>query len=150
MAINVLRTAKYMGEISDWSLSHLHLQKLLYLSHMFFLGQNAGEPLVQGHFEAWDYGPVHPELYHKAKIFGADPVKNIFRSCDDLEEGLERNTLDYVFTALRGVSGAQLVAMTHQEEGAWAKHYEPGRRGVIIPDDDILEEFESLKRKAGL
>ncbi len=45
---------------------------------MFYLAQNENEPLVWGEFEAWDYGPVHPELCHKAKIFKALLNKAVF------------------------------------------------------------------------
>ena len=144
MAIHVLRAAKHVGNISGWSLSHLRVQKLLYIAHMFHLGKNENRPLVEGNFEAWDYGPVHPVLYHKAKIFGSGPVKNIFRAYDDLNEGDEKYFLDTIYSSLKDFSGAQLVAITHREGGAWAKHYAPGARGVVIPDDDIAEEFQSI------
>lgn len=141
MAISVLSAAKFVGQSSDWSVSHLYMQKLLYIAHMCHLGQHEGKPLLEGHFEAWDYGPVHPVLYHEAKVFGADPVQNIFRSSPEVDGGAEKETLEVVLDGLKGFSGAKLVAMTHRDGGAWAKHYTPGARGVIIPDEDIIEEF---------
>lgn len=120
------------------------MQKLLYIAHMCYLGQNDRKPLLEGHFEAWDYGPVHPVLYRKAKIFGADPVQNIFRSSPEVREGLEKGTLEVVLKGLEGCSSAKLVALTHREGGAWAKHYTPGARGIVIPDEDIIEEYRGL------
>ncbi|RWO77206.1 type II toxin-antitoxin system antitoxin SocA domain-containing protein [Mesorhizobium sp.] len=67
MTLHVLSAAKHLAKQSGWSLSNLELQKILYLAHMFYLGRT-GEPLVSGHFEAWDYGPVHPDLYHRVKV----------------------------------------------------------------------------------
>ena len=144
MAINVFSAAKFVGQASGWAMSHLYMQKLLYIAHMCHLGQNDGEPLLEGHFKAWDYGPVHPVLYHRAKVFGADPVQNIFRSSPEVGDGLERETLEITQEGLKDFSGSKLVAITHRDGGAWAKHYSPGSRGVIIPDKDIIEEYCSF------
>ena len=74
MTVNVLNAAAHLIERSNQSLSNLELQKLLYLAHMFYMGRYDGEPLVHGEFEAWDYGPVHPTLYQRARTFGSNPV----------------------------------------------------------------------------
>lgn len=151
MAISILEAAKHLGGQAGWSLSNLKMQKILYIAHMYHLG-NYGSPLVLGLFEAWDYGPVHPDLYHRAKVFGADPVGNIFRSFKDLEdEGTEKRILDAAAEQLAKISSAQLIATTHREGGAWAKHYVPGVRGIEIPNEDILEEYRERRsmRNAG-
>ena len=37
----------------------------------------------------------------------------------------------------------ELVEMLHNgEEAAWKKHYDENKRGKVIPDEDILVEFE--------
>lgn len=144
MSIHVLSATKYIAEYSGWSMSHLRIQKMIYLAHMFHLGGNDGAPLVDGNFEAWDYGPVHPVLYHKAKVFGADDVKNIFRSYSELEEGSEKYHLEVMCSSLKEFTGAQLVAITHREDGAWAKNYVPGARGIVISNEDIIEECHSF------
>ena len=143
MSVNVLSAAKFSCEFSGWSISNLHLQKLLYIAHMCHLGQTEGEPLIDGSFESWDYGPVHPVLYHKAKIFGADPVGNIFRSYREIQDGPEGKTLETVLKALKDFSGAKLVALTHREEGAWAKYYHP-EVSITIPNEDIIREYHGL------
>ena len=141
MTISALQAAKKMGESSGWSLSNLEMQKLLYLSHMIHLGTK-DKPLVGGHFEAWDLGPVHPVLYHKAKVFGARPVHNIFRSVSDPEDGAECATLNDTMDELSRLTGPQLVSITHWDRGAWARNYVPGERGIIIPDSDIKNEYQ--------
>ena len=147
MSISILEAAKHLGKQSGWSLSNLKMQKILYIAHMHHLG-NFNSPLVQGLFEAWDYGPVHPDLYHRAKVFGADPVGNIFRSFENLEgSGSEKRILDAAAKQLAGISSAQLIATTHREGGAWAKHYVPGVRGIEIPNEDILEEYREFRSK---
>ena len=143
VTISALAAAKQMGRHSDWCLSHLALQKLLYIAHMFHMGQNDGEPMVSGMFEAWDYGPVHPILYHEAKIFGADPVKDIFRSVREIERDDQKaQLLNEVVDELSNDT-ARLVAITHWERGAWARNYRPGARGLVIPNEHILEEYQA-------
>lgn len=140
MAVPALAAAKRICEQSGWSLSNLELQKILYVAHMFHLGRHA-ESLVSGHFEAWDYGPVHPTVYHKAKIFGSSPVENIFHSVRDSMGDEEAKTLDEATDALSDHRPGRLVAITHWEKGAWARNYSPGNRGHVISNEDILEEY---------
>ncbi len=147
MPISAFAAAKHIGKMSDWSKSNLEIQKILYIAHMLHLG-NWQKRLVQEHFQAWDLGPVIPVLYHKAKIFGADPVKNIFRSVSDLDGSQpEAKTLHSTFNIVCGHTGGQLVAITHCKYGAWYKNYQPGALHVVIPNEDIIEEFKERQRR---
>ncbi|MDE2991960.1 MAG: DUF4065 domain-containing protein [Chloroflexota bacterium] len=141
MTVDALAAGKRMGEHSNWQLSNLAMQKLLYIAHMYHLGLH-GDPLVFGVFEAWEYGPVHPSLYHEVKTFGADPVQDIFGSVPSIEEGTESDLLDAAVDQL-SKSTARLVAITHWEKGAWAKCYRSGVRGISIPNDAILKEYQA-------
>lgn len=143
MTIPVLSAARRLAARSGWRLSNLELQKILYLAHMFYLGRH-GEALVPGSFEAWDYGPVHPELYHHVKMFGANPVRDVFRRADEVPDGPMRAILDEACDQLAGAGAGRLVAATHRPQGAWARHYRPGVRGIIIPNADILEEYRGF------
>lgn len=61
----VLEAAKTQG----FSIAPMQHQKLVYFCH----GRNLdirSQPLVSDHFEAWQYGPVHPSIYHEFKHFG--------------------------------------------------------------------------------
>jgi uncharacterized phage-associated protein len=46
----------------DQAVTHLSLQKILYFIHGKHLIEREG-PLLGGHFEAWQYGPVHPLIF---------------------------------------------------------------------------------------
>ena len=142
MAVNVLSAAKIICDHSSWSITNLRLQKILYIAHMFYLGNHDGDALVHGNFEAWDLGPVHPTLYHKVKIYGAGPIGNIFRRVDDVEDESLRKVIASSVDDLSDFTDADLVGITHWDKGAWAKHYRPGVKGIEIPNSDILEEFE--------
>lgn len=140
MTTSVLSVAKRMGEQSDWKLTNLALQKLTYIAHMLHLGIY-NKPLVFGSFEAWDLGPVHPQLYQAVKQFGSKHVsENVFRSIRTVQSEPESALLDKVVSTLSD-NTPRLVAITHWEKGAWAKNYIPNTKRIEIPNEDILQEY---------
>ncbi|MBW3241904.1 DUF4065 domain-containing protein [Epibacterium sp. DP7N7-1] len=141
MTVSVLSAARHMAERSGWSLTNLQLQKLIYLAHMFYMGRNEGEPLVHGTFEAWDYGPVHPQLYARARIYGSSPVQNIFAGVTDISNTPEGAILNEAYDALGDTQPGQLVNITHTSGGAWDNVYIPGARHISIPNAEILREY---------
>lgn len=143
MSMTALQAAKTIGEISHWSLSNLQMHKILFIAHMFYLGNN-GERLISDDFEAWDYGPVLPALYQKAKIYGSGAVGNVFHSVDSVQEGAAYDALKDAVEKLSKFNPATLIAYTHKPGGAWDKNYESGCRGNVIPEDDILAEFNAI------
>ncbi|SUW69031.1 Panacea domain-containing protein [Bordetella avium] len=112
MSVTALEAAKYACRASDWTLTNLQLQKILYIAHMIHLGRT-GRPLIHDEmFEAWDYGPVLPSVYRRASSFGADTVKDVFHSVQDLEPFLdseEMDTLNEAVDKLRNVPAFRLV-----------------------------------------
>lgn len=132
--------AKYLCQISGWRISNLQLQKLLYLTDMNYTGQT-GQRLLDEDFEAWDYGPVLPSLYHQCKSFGSKAVPDIFWGVSSIEGSNEAVWLNVAWQNLREQTPGQLVENTHWEGGAWAKHYAPGAKGVKIPTGDMIDEY---------
>ena len=149
MALHSLSSAKRMCKRADWQITNLILQKIMYLAQMYHLGIYK-TPLVDGNFEAWDYGPVHPVVYHHVKVFGAVPVGNIFGTIQSIaEEGTETNLLDQAVDQLKGYSSGKLVEITHRDYGAWANYYVP-RNSIRIPNDEIEKEYHELQRRRGI
>ena len=114
---------------------------------MFYLGRTNGEPLITEHFEAWDYGPVVPELYRHVKGFGDQPVRNVFHWVPDVESG--RPEFDMLQEAASGTANmkpGRLIAITHWDEGAWASVYKPGELHVRIPNRLILDEYRAREK----
>jgi uncharacterized phage-associated protein len=146
VSISAASAAKYIGDRSGWSISNLVLQKVLYIAHMVFLGQNDGMPLINESFEAWDYGPVVPALYHQVKIFGNGPIKDVFYTSGPINAGPEAALLSQAWRTLSTKKPGELVAITHWGHGAWAKHYRNGSRGIRIPNSDILAEYRERER----
>jgi hypothetical protein len=127
MAARVDSVAKYICAKSGWTVSNLQLQKLLYMAQMVHMGRNGGRRLFDGTFQAWDYGPVEPNVYHKLKRYGSSPVGDAFFDALSFEDG-------------------ELVDITHWPSGAWAKVYVPKAKSIVIPDAAIAEEYNERNK----
>lgn len=145
MSVSVFSAARYLCEKSGWGLSNLKLQKILYLAHMVHLGEHH-QPLVNERFEAWDYGPVSPELYRQVKTFGSGPIRNVFHGFSNPGDPSIRASLDDVYDQVGHLTAGQLVQITHRSGGAWDTHYVPGVLGVRIPNEAIREEYDERVR----
>ena len=139
--VSTFAAARRMCERSDWTLTNLELQKMLYLAQMMFMGTHGGERLLNGTFEAWDYGPVIPVLYSQVKAFGSGPIKDVFFGVGEVKNPDRAKMLDDAYDQLSKKTAGQLVSITHWNNGAWAKHYRPSVLGMTIPDADILQEY---------
>jgi uncharacterized phage-associated protein len=133
--------AKHLCEKSGWTVSNLPLQKMLYLADMNFVGKYGGR-LISEDFEAWDYGPVLPSVYHQVKAFGSKPVPNVFWGVGNIVGTPEASMLDSAWESLRTFSPGQLVEATHWHDGAWAKRYVPGAKGIKIATGDMVDEYQ--------
>jgi len=110
---------------SGISMSHLKLQKLLYMLYACFYAKY-GVCLFSERFEAWPYGPVLTQTYEVFKHYGS---KNIGEPCKNLsgrvmivtEEGCFKECFDDVWSKFGNHSGSALVSITHSKDSAWYK-----------------------------
>lgn len=143
MPISTLQAAQKVLELSQWNMTDLKLQKLLYLANMIHLGRH-NTPLVDENFEAWMYGPVIPSLYRLLKKFGSNPITINVGSVENMKCE-ECKTLEDVWKSLGEKEGWELVDLTHKFNGAWNKNYDPART-AIISHEDILDEYNATCR----
>lgn len=142
MSISSTAALRRLCELEDWSITNLEANKLLYFAQMIALGET-GRPLVKERFQAWNLGPVLPDVYHKAKAFGDKPIRHfIFSGSGPVAERCEK-VLKKTLKEFGELSSAQLVAESHWRKGAWAKHYRDGAKGIEIPNNDILAEYRA-------
>lgn len=148
MMRNVYSVAGTIADRADWQLSNLSLQKLVYLAQMMHLGET-GRPMFPEDFQAWDYGPVVPALYHDLKMFGATPVARYsrLRVIDD-PLPVEDSIIDQMVEIGKTAKPSQLVQFTHWKDGAWAKTYQAHVKNLTIPKSLIKEEYDARVRKA--
>lgn len=112
--------AKYPDEVTP-----LKLQKLLYYCYVWQLV--AGQKKFTAAFEAWDHGPVEPEIYNKYKGFGRNPVES---------EGDTFSSLpffDFIRDSYSVFSAIELSKTTHHES-PWKKYQDTGN---VIPDEEL-------------
>ncbi len=145
MAISSLEASKKLCELSNWTMTHLKVHKILYIANMVYLGRNK-KPLINENFEAWTHGPVLPGLYDKLKIFSSLPIPSyVFsNSCiDKVQKEEEVKALEEAWEKLKNKEAWELVAITHRKKGAWIKHYQPYGNN-LIPNESILKEYEDV------
>jgi len=110
------------------AVSNLKLQKLIFLCHAFLLVEK-NRDLVKGEFVAWKFGPVHPDVYEAFKHHREKPIDRLavkrnpvteelveIAPADDLDV---RDVTSRVVAFYGSWTPAQLVALTHAENGPW-------------------------------
>ncbi|MDP3117975.1 MAG: DUF4065 domain-containing protein [Phenylobacterium sp.] len=138
--------------------TNLMLQKLLYFTHGAYLTANRA-PLVDGYFEAWTHGPVHPNVYQAFKEAGSSPitwraVRSDYTSgrllvVPPVSDAGAVAVCRRVVNTLGSLSASQLVALSHVPGGPWdvvsnEARTNPGR-GMRISDMLVLERFSRHK-----
>jgi uncharacterized phage-associated protein len=130
----------------SFSVSNLKLQKLLYFVQAYALAE-FDEPAFDDRIEAWEYGPVVPNVYQFFKIYGPNPIplKHYFSDIDKPErELLTENILtaiSSILTQLGKVNAFSLVDLSHEEGSPWHSVYKPLISGAEIPNALIKEYY---------
>lgn len=143
---NVFEVAKKICEAGNWEVTNLQLQKMLYIAQVLYIGQSdTNHHLFRANFEAWDYGPVAPMVYHQFKIFGSKPIQawafpTTENDCSDEENAF----IDAIAKLLVQMKPSRLVSLTHREGTGWYKNYSPGAIGQRISEEDMLDEFREV------
>lgn len=124
------------------AITNLKLQKLVYYAQGFYLAIT-GRRLFNEQLEAWQHGPVVPELYHKYKQYGfqaLEPDQDFQIASID---GDTRDILDEVYNVYGQFSAWKLRDLTHQEP-PWLNAKE--RTGNTITTEDLKAFFKTQLR----
>lgn len=142
----ILKIAKAQGK----SLTPMQLVKLTYIAHGWSLGLR-NKDLFQNKIEAWQYGPVIPDLYHATKTYGRTPIP-----LDAIGEASQINVsdddkqfLEEVFSKYGHLDGIALSYITHRAGTPWKEVYRPDVTHIEIPDDLIARHYRELAFDAG-
>jgi uncharacterized phage-associated protein len=116
--------------------------KLVYISHGFNLAI-FNTPLIKEKVQAWQYGPVIPELYFRLKTNDLDTISVFYDDVQRLERDEDtKKLLDAVYTKYGKYDGIQLSNLTHQKKTPWditVNKYESE-----ITEDLIKEHYKTL------
>lgn len=146
-----------IAEAAGFRLTNMSLNKIVYFAHAWCLAQ-LGRPLVDSPFEAWQYGPVHPQVYRQLKGYKDQPVVGRLTRIDmatgrdvpmvanlDPEEQALVERVTHFYGRL---SAARLVEISHEPGAPWDQVWTAGERearpGMVIPDS-MTESFYRSK-----
>ena len=151
VANSFLAIARSAGEPVD----PMKLQKLVYFAHGWHLGYEVGA-LSAENVQAWQWGPVFPDLYRAVKIWGSGPVMNPVRAIEinggrfrldtpsiPTEDAFANRLLARVWEVYGHMSGPALSQLTHEKGGPWRviRERNPVARNVVIPNSMIRDYF---------
>lgn len=137
------------GIEADNPLDQMKVQKLVYIAHGWHLGIT-GIPLVASDIQAWKFGPVIEDLYHRLKFFGNDkinkPITHSSRRLDSHE--LVKQFLDHIWNTYGKFDAVNLSDLTHQPDTPWDQvandhNYKLGK-GLVIPNHSIQSYYKQL------
>ena len=125
----------------DRQLTNMQLQKLVYIAQGFALAI-LDKPLYFNETEAWQYGPVIPNLYNSLKIYGAGEVKQKVLSSDSVQKDWHFKIIKFTWYSYGKFSGLQLSALTHKADTPWEQVYKSCKE--VIPTNIIREYYQQL------
>lgn len=130
-------------------ISHLKLQKLLFLAQEHYLYKN-GEVLFQEKIEAWEHGPVVREIWNEYNSFRNSPITLIYDTTIEDKEVL--NTINSIWEEYGSYDAWYLRNLTHEYK-IWSNnfHYEDVLHNNEITPKEILkyrQDIEIAKKEA--
>ena len=143
--IHILAVANRMIECSDFYISNLKLQKILYYAYGANLVLNPEEVLTERP-QAWHYGPVFPSVYHAFIYYGSGyitghaAISSLHGISSHVSEKLDQ-ILSKVFEIYGKIDDLELVQLTHQKGSPWATTYDPKKKNKPIPQKLIKAYF---------
>lgn len=109
-------------------ISNLKLQKMLYFAQAYFLSK-INKALFSDKIEAWEYGPVVPEIYHKYKRHGRNSIILISTNNDISEK--HKEIIKEVWVAFGGYSARKLVDISHSHS-PWKDAYKSHKKEISV------------------
>ena len=122
------------------SLTHMHIQKLVFYAHAYYLAIE-DEPLIDAEIGVWDYGPVIEKMYHEFKNYGGQPIPDpgFVVSGDLPEEDKAVDLIKQVWNSLKDYTAIQLSNATHGVGEPWSIAKENG--SAVIDNESIKKVF---------
>lgn len=115
------------------TISNLKLQKILYFVQAEFL-VSKNQPCFAEKIEAWDFGPVVPDVYFVYRMYGSANIPCIGKSrASQLISTRDKELLDGIIDECSRYSASALVEITHNQT-PWLEAYKPGYNNEITTE----------------
>ncbi len=141
MAYEAIEIAKYIINkctVDGCPVSNLQIQKILYFLQKHYL-QNENTVLFYDDIEAWQFGPVVPEVYYKYCGYGSMRIHRLYNNYTITD--IDREKIDTIVEDKRNKRPWELVAETHNAGSAWDRVYHDGSGNhEVIPIGMIKNE----------
>lgn len=121
-------------------ISNLQLQKILYYIQKEYL-KSKNAPIFPDEIEAWQFGPVVPEVYYFFCGFGAMRISLKF-DYDKTEKEIssdDTKIIDRIVEVKRRLEPWDMVNETHKKGGAWDKTYRDGLGNHQIISKELIK-----------
>lgn len=140
-ALNIARYIIERCNLQGKPISNLKLQKILYFVQAEFL-VTRNQPCFAEEIEAWDFGPVIPEVYHKYKIYGGASIPTIGKAMNLIAISKNDQVLiNGMVDECAKYSASALVELTHNQT-PWIEAYYSEGYNNVIPKNKIKEYFK--------
>nr|WP_294648151.1 type II toxin-antitoxin system antitoxin SocA domain-containing protein [uncultured Anaerostipes sp.] len=115
------------------SISNLKLQKILYFVQAEFL-VTKNRPCFTEVIQAWDFGPVVPDVYYAYRMYGSANIPCVRESkVSRIISKKDRDTLNGIVDECSKYSASALVEITHNQT-PWIEAYKTGRNNEITQE----------------
>ncbi len=128
-------------------ITHLKLQKLLYILHGWHLAMT-DKPAFEDEVEAWAYGPVVRDVYYAFKDCGDKPIEDLGKDsegdqkCVVAREDFFNKVLSIVWEKYKNIPSFDLVNATHARGTPWDWARENDEK--IIANSVIRDHYKEL------
>lgn len=142
--------------------SNLQLQKIMYFAQGEFLAKY-DQPLIDGQFSRWQYGPVLREVYSIFKYNGPLPIHNVAVISNDIFTMIDKKKAEVttaeslkneeifskfkdIIIKLLNTEPWALVDLSHEQK-IWSDYEEEIKEHSApdYTDDEIKETFKEMK-----
>ena len=138
-----LSVARYIIErchLQNRTISNLKLQKILYFVQAEFL-VSRNQPCFIEEIEAWDFGPVVPEVYQEYKIFGSANIPVFRKTLGGVSIArCDQTLINEVVDECAKYSASALVDITHHQT-PWIEAYNRVGYNNVISKESIKAYF---------
>lgn len=152
--------------MAGYEITHMKVQKLTYIAHGWCLAM-LDRPLTRESVEAWEYGPVYPNLYQELKEHGKEPIHDLIldlavadqkikfqpasidmESGDGEEKAEILALLNKIWEVYGSYTALELSAMTHEQGTPWdeivSRFPQVRLKHVPIPDELIKQHYVDM------